>query len=112
MDTINELIEHVEDVIGGEVINLGPHKELLLIIRNEDFDEDQIYDFLTNWSGKYSASEDVEEYEDIEESVIIYTGLTVDSDEESIIPFESENEYTDNEEWDDETNGWLSDEEF
>ena len=113
METFSELVEYVEENFGGEAINPGRRKQVVVIIHNSDFDEDALYDALPNWDGEYSQSEDVEDYEDVEDSVVVYTGLCVDSDGESLIPFEEDDDYSDDdddEDWDDDSGSFLDDE--
>lgn len=118
METFSELVEYVEENLGGEAINPGRRKEVVLVIHNSDFDEDAVYEALPNWGGEHAQSEDLEDWEEIENSVIVSTGLCVDSDGESLIPFEQEDDYAndedeDEDDWEDDSNsGWLNDDEI
>lgn len=120
METFSELVEFVEDSLGGEAINPGRRKEVVLVVHSDDFDEELVYDALPNWNGSFSPSENLEDYEELENSLIIHSGLCVDLDGESLVPFENEDDYLNEDEEDDDdaysdeesnSNGWLGDEE-
>lgn len=113
--TFSELFQYVEETFGGEAINPGRNKQITLSIPVEEFDEDTIYEFLPEWSGKYTNDENVISYEG---EIIVYTGLIVDtSDGDALLPFEDldldDEDEEDEEDWeDDNISSWPSDDDI
>jgi hypothetical protein len=112
--TFDELFQHVEETFGGETVNPGRGKQITLSIPVEEFDEDAIYEFLPEWTGEWTDDENVVSYEG---EVIVYTRLAVDTDGESLIPWEpsdldeEEEDEEDEDDWtDDSAVGWDDDE--
>lgn len=114
MDFTNvfELNDYLQENLNGEVLKVSRGKEIILSIPIEDFDEDTIHDIIPDWNGSYTDDEEKTNYQG---EVLVFSGLTVDLDGESLIPFNKyEIDETSDDDWyDDDTEQdnsmWLED---